>query len=483
MLAIMKNNKRFLKSSGLFLVAVFTVFASCKKLDEAPKSFVTPGSFYTTPSQVEAAFAASLNTLWDYWGGYGYGMGNFIHDDQYDGGDLVIGRNFGSDLWNKHFAAISNLNTAIAAMKKGSLGSATPQATLDVLMAQAKLLRGYNYFMLVRMFGGLPLFTEDNQQDAVTAKIGRSSVADVYKLIVSDLAEAAAKLPVKWPASQQGRPARDAAKALLAKAYLTMATAPLNDVSNYRKAADLAKEVIQAGNYKLVTDINKVFSVETKYGPEMMWSFNSNYADINTDAQIYRPGLLDGWGDFRVQREWEQKYPASARKDAYILTQINGVPYTQWPSDQNPFIKKFMYDKKSDFDNYSSIMNMPIIRYADVLLIYAEAENMASGVPAQAAVDAVNQVIDRANGYLNNPLHPKLTTGMPKADFDAAVIEERNQELCFEFDRWFDLIRKRILKEKSIPSIQQNFSEADYLFPIPDNDVQLNPLITQNPGY
>ncbi len=57
------------------------------------------------------------------------------------------------------------------------------------------------------------------------------------------------------------------------------------------------------------------------------------------------------------------------------------------------------------------------------------------------------------------------------------------QELCFEFDRWFDLVRKRILKEKSIPTIQQNFSDADYLFPIPDNDVQLNPLITQNPGY
>jgi hypothetical protein len=272
----MKNNKRFLRSSGLFLLAAFTVFASCKKLNEAPKSFVTPERFYTTPAQVEAAFAASLNTLWDYWGGYGYGMGNFINDDQYDGGDVVIGQNFGSDLWNRHYSAISNLNTAIAAVKKGSLGSATPQATIDLLMAQAKLLRGYNYFMLVRMFGGLPLFTEDNQQDAFTAKISRSPVADVYKLIVADFTEAAAKLPVKWAASQQGRPSRSAAKGLLAKVYLTMATAPLNDVSNYRKAADMAKEVMQEGTYKLVTDITKVFSLDTKYGPEMMWSFNSN---------------------------------------------------------------------------------------------------------------------------------------------------------------------------------------------------------------
>jgi hypothetical protein len=478
----MKNNKQYFKITGFLLLVFITIFSSCKKLDEAPKSFVTPENFYTTPSQVEAAFAAAMNQLWDYWGGYGYGQGNFVNDDQLDGGDLVITRNWGSDLWNRHYAAIANLNAAISAMKKGSLGAATPQATIDVLMAQAKFLRAYNYFMLVRMFGGLPLITEDTP-DPITAKIGRSSVADVYKLIVSDFTEATTNLPAEWPTSQRGRPTSGAAKGLLAKAYLTMATYPLNDASNYQKAADMAKQVIQEGKYSLVPDINKVFTTATKYGPEMMWSFNSNYADINTDPEIYRPGQLGGWGDFRVQREWEQKYPSSPRKNAYLLTEINGVPYTQWPEEQNPFIKKFMYDTQDDFDNYSSIMNMPIIRYADVLLIYAEAANMANGSPTKEAVDAINQVIDRANGYTDNPDHPKLTTGMSKEDFDAAVIEERNQELCFEYDRWFDLVRKRILKQKSIPSIQQNFKESEYLFPIPDNDVQLNPQITQNPGY
>jgi len=142
-----------------------------------------------------------------------------------------------------------------------------------------------------------------------------------------------------------------------------------------------------------------------------------------------------------------------------------------------------MYDNEDDYNNYSSVMNMPIIRFADVLLIFAEADNMAHGAPTQAAVDAVNKVIDRANGYVDNSLHPRLTATMSKEAFDAAVIEERNQELCFEFDRWFDLIRKRILKEKSIPSIQQNFTEDDYLYPIPDKDIELNSLLTQNPGY
>jgi hypothetical protein len=478
----MKNIKLYPGYFNFLLIGIFGLAISCKKLDEKPISFVPPSDFYTTPAQIEAAFAASMNRLWDYWGGYGYGQGYFVNDDQYYDGDLVIPNNFASDLWDAHYGAILNLNSAIAAIKKGNLGTSVSQEEVDVLMGQAKFLRAHNYFMLVRMFGDLPLITEDTP-DPVSNPMARSSIADVYALIVNDFTEAAAKLPSSWPSEQKGRPTSDAAKGLLAKVYLTMATAPLNDATNYQKAADLANEVIQAGNYYLVHDITQVFTTATKYGPEMMWSYNSNYADINTDPQIYRPDALEGWGDIGVQPEWEQKYPSQPRKDAYLLTEIDGVNYTQWPDQQRPFIKKFMYDNEDDFNNYSSVMNMPIIRYADVLLIFAEADNMAHGAPTQAAVDAVNQVIDRANGYVDNSLHPRLTTSMSKEAFDAAVIEERNQELCFEFDRWFDLIRKRILKEKSIPLIQQNFTDDDYLYPIPDKEIQLNPLITQNPGY
>lgn len=473
----MRNSKFYFLIIGFIFLTL-----SCKKLDEQPISFVEPNDFYTTSSQLEATFAASMNTLWNSWSGYGYGMGYFVNDDQYKGGDLVISNNHASDLWTIHYSAILNLNSAVRAIKNGNLGTSASQAEVDQLMGQAKFLRAYNYFMLVRMFGDLPLITEDTE-DPVTAKIARTPIADVYTLIVSDFTEATAKLPRKWPDEQKGRPTSGAAKGLLAKAYLTMATAPLNEASNYQKAADFAGQVIQEADYALVHDIQNVFTVATRYGPEMMWGYNSNYADMNTDAQIYRPGILGGWGDHRVQRQWEQQYPQSPRKAAYLLTEIDGVHYTDWTDDQDPYIKKFMYDNQEDFDNYKSIMNFPVIRFADVLLIYAEAANMANGAPTQAAVDAVNQVIERANGYVNNVAHPKLTTAMSKEAFDIAVIEERNQELCFEFDRWFDLVRKRILKEKSIPSIQQNFSEDDYLFPIPDNDVELNPGITQNHGY
>jgi hypothetical protein len=454
---------------------------SCKKLAEKPTAFVEPQNFYTTPSQIEATFAGAMNRVWDYWGGYGYGMGNFINDDQYDGGDLVIGNNHGSDLWSAHYAAILNLNSAIGAMNAGNLGSTATPEEVDLLMGQAKFIRAWNYFMLVRMFGPLPLITESTE-DPTTAEITRSPITDVYALIISDFTEATQKLPRKWD-DFPGRPTSGAAKGLLAKVYLTMATFPLQDQSKYALAADLANQVMQEGDYSLVQDINNVFSSGTKYGPEVMWSLNSNYADINTDPQIYRPGLLDGWGDFRVQIEWEQSIPETPRKHAYVLTELDGKNYKDWESDQTPFIKKFMYDNQDDYDNYSSIMSMPIIRFADVLLIYAEAANKANGGPTTEAVNAINQVIDRANGYTPIAEHPLLTTGMSEDDFDAAVIEERNQELCFEYDRWFDLIRKHILKEKTIPAWQVNFSDDDYLFPIPDADIELNKALEQNPGY
>jgi hypothetical protein len=465
------------------MMAVSLLSASCKKLVEKPISFVQPEDFYTSPSQIEATFAASMNGLWNTWsGGYGYGWLNFVHDDQYFGGDLVIPNNHAADLWQLHYSGILNLNSAIRAMNGGNLGTTVSQEQLDELMGQAKFLRAYNYFMLVRMFGALPLITEETA-DPVNNPVARSPIADVYALIVADFTEATEKLPDSWSDDKKGRPTRGAAKGLLAKAYLTMATAPLNETSNYEKAADYAKQVMDEGNYHLVTDIFKVFSMETKYGPEAMWSFNSNYADMSIDAQIYWPPFMGGWGDIKVQPEWEKKYPASPRKDAYLLYQIDGVRYEDWPSDRYPFVKKFMYDAKSDFDNYKAVMSFPIIRYADVLLIYAEAANMANGKPTQEAVNAVNEVIDRANGYAPNAAHPLLTTGMSKEAFDEAVIEERNQELCYEYDRWFDLVRKRLLKEKSIPQIQQNFSEDDYLFPIPDNDVLIDKNLGQNPGY
>ncbi len=457
---------------------------SCMDLKEDPISSVPPYEFGNSVSQVEAAYAASLNYLWDYWGGYGYGFGAFIHDDQFNNGDLNIALDNGDDLWFCHYAAISNINSAIASVKKGNVEGES-QETIDRLLAQGMFLRAHNYFNLVRMFGGVPLIT-DESPDPISNPMPRASVDDIYSLIVSDLIYAAAHLPESWP-DAQGKPTSGAAKGILAKVYLTMATYPLNEPSNYLKAANTAMEVIQSGIYFLVPEVDKVFSLTNKYGPEMMWSYNSTYDDPATDPQIWATSLyLDGgWGDAAVDTTFERHWPAQPRKDAYLLTEWNGVHYSDFP-EQVPFCKKFFfYISEDDFNGYTSTMNWPVIRYADVLLIYAEAANMVNNGPTPEAVEAINQVIDRANGYVDNLLHPRMTTSMSATDFDKAVIQERSWELVFEFpDRWYDICRKRILDQVTIrPEYLANFSADDYLFPIPEIDLNLNPLLEQNPGY
>jgi len=166
---------------------------------------------------------------------------------------------------------------------------------------------------------------------------------------------------------------------------------------------------------------------------------------------------------------------------------LTGVPYTKAFSTSSPYWQKILfYLDPNDFTGNTCANNMPILRYADVLLMYAEAVNQANGSPTQAACDAINQVIYRANGYASNVAHPILTTSMSKQAFDDAVIQERSWELCFEWpDRWFDICRKRILDKVSAPYPQYlaNFSAERYLFPIPQNELKLDKLLIQNPGY
>lgn len=478
----MKNRLVKIKYLAAISGVLMLMNTACVDLDETPKDFTGPTNFYNNPGQIESAFASAMSRLYSEWSGYSYGHWIFASDDQMYGGNLVISDDHGSDLWNAHYRAIADLNPAINALIEDKLGASATQLQKDELMAQAKFLRAFNYFNLVRLFGDVPLITEET--NVVTDEIVRAPIANVYALIESDLLFATQNLPDTWSEDKQGRPAKGAAKTLLAKVYITMATAPMNNTSYYAKARDMAADVIDDGIYSLVPDVDKVFALENAYGPEMMFSFNASEDDNSTPPQIWLPGsMADGWGDFKADKAWGENYPAEPRKDAYLLLEDwEGNPYTTFDGT-TPYVKKFLYDSRENQERYRSVQNIPILRYADALLLFAEAENMANGGPTQAAVDAVNQIIDRANDYVPNPADPLLTTGMSQAAFDAAVIEQRNLEFCFEFDRWHDLVRKRILCDVTIPAYQPNCDENDYLWPIPQTDLRLNNKLTQNPGY
>ena len=475
---------------NIFLISFAVIyFSGCQKLDEKPFSTIAPETFYSNIPQCEASLAGAMAKLFSEWNdqSYGYAIPLFQRDDQFLGDHSNVSANWGSGLWGSHWKAILNCNAVVKAINKGTVGGATAQ-DLELLAAQAKLIRGWNYFQLVRLWGGLPIYNESNE-DAALNPLPRATIADTYAQIIADFTYATEKLPAAWPAEKRGRPSKGAAYGLLAKAYLTMATNPLNAIDNYAKARDAAKVVMTDGIHHLMPDVADVFKRENKYGTEMLWNFIANAADPGTSAQVW--DVEHGWGDGSADPRLDSLWPSQPRKTAYLrIVNDAGQPYTQWGY---PYCTKYIQPNitQDEWNSIQSQANMPIIRFADVLLIYAEASNMAAAgeTAPQDACDAINMVIDRANGgpgVINpDPRASRATTAWTKAEFDKRVIMERNWELSFEWDRWFDLIRKRMLGDESVSPkyFGYTYKESDNLWPIPILDMQQNKLFVQNPGY
>jgi starch-binding outer membrane protein, SusD/RagB family len=168
----------------LFLVILSGVLViltgKCAKLEEKPTDFVGPDNFYTTPSQINSAFAASMDVLfggWTFYDWYRYPQ-IFDMEDHVYGGNLVIGDGFGNDCWSKHYEAIADINPAIKALNGGKVTGASEEETSQ-LMAQARFLRAWNYFMLVRYYGDIPLITETT--DVIKEEIVRKPISDHTK--------------------------------------------------------------------------------------------------------------------------------------------------------------------------------------------------------------------------------------------------------------------------------------------------------------
>jgi starch-binding outer membrane protein, SusD/RagB family len=481
----MKNiyNNILLKSIVVLLL-IFGV--SCQKLDENPKGLSTSSNFYATPAQCEAALAASMNALYNAWDAYNQLLGS-LPDGQFDGASLNFGADQFSDYWSAHFRSINNINAVLKAVKAGNLKSYAPEVVADVV-AQAKFLRAFNYFTLVRLYGKIPYITEDTP-DPVVNKLtpeSRLEVAAVYDKLEEDLTFAKDNL-ADFDASAPAKPNLWTAKALLAKVYLTRATAPLNQTENYAKARDMAGDVIENGPYQLLPKFEDVFKSSNNNNLEMIISFQVTDDDPNIEGYANAPSEWGGWSGGAVKPAWAEAYPEQPRKHSYILLDFSSdisnpaAPIIHYTAsiDGTPYIGKYNYPNQTLDEELSiSRQNQPILRFADVLLMYAEAANMANGGPTQLAVDRVNLIIDRANEGTGT--EPRATLGMTAAQFDDKVIEERNLELCFEFDRYFDVLRKRLLQQVNLPDNAQGYDENDYLLPVPTTDAI---DIGNNPGY
>lgn len=396
--------------------------------------------------------------------------------------------------YNQLYRGLTNINTVLSKLPDAEIESSDK---LD-FEAQLKFIRAYYYFQLVQSFGEVIIVTEPIKDPAEAYNFARAPIADVYALIESDLTTAIKTLPelTAIPATQKGRISKGAALSLLGKVYLTK--------KQYPEAVSTLKQVLPLG-YSLMTKYVDVFDPAMKNNAESVfeiqyqpnsdigeWSgFIYNFYPRESAGAVIKFTGANGGGWNVPTRDMMGAYEQGdlrkevSLKEGYLNN--NGV----WVAV--PFIAKFYHTHNIQGRPGD---NWPVIRYADVLLMLAEAMNEQSG-PSTEIYGYLNSIRSRAG---LSPL-----SNLDQASFRTAVLNERRIELAFENHRWYDLKRTKSPAdlttflnahgafEKSNPTTARggipysagdyNFEPYEAIFPIPAGEILINKELTQNTGY
>ena len=454
------------------LSALVATVVSCTNVDEKIFSQNTPDVYFSSQSDVDAALIGIYKPLAVCCGGPGQ-AGTFILNSVSDEGNAQIqwgqfdnltytptGPSEISDYWNTLYSSIARANFVISNQAKIEANS---PATAKAAIGEAKFMRAMDYFILVQMWGGVPLRTKPVER-IDDANIARSSEADVYTQIIQDFSDAEQRLPATAPA---GKPTKWAASAYLAKVYLT--------TKDYTNALAKANAVITGGPYKLVQNYADVFSVSNKNNAEVIFALQYIRQDnlgMRMQPLVLGPddkfayGGNSGWGLSFVEDGLYQKY---SQTDDRINTAF---------ANPTPGLKTYYTGKWKDPQGVSADghgTDFILYRFADLLLIQSEAANELNG-PTSATYSGINQVRARAK------LTP-LSTSLTKDQFRDAILNERNLELSWEEHRWFDLKRTGRLAA-TMKATGKNWNERYLLFPIPQTEIDAsNGVLKQNPGY
>lgn len=511
-----------LKYTRLLLFITITILATgCSKwlkdVDIDPSN-LSPDSYYTSADQAVSAIAAAYAQTRFINDGAGIFANNFSMLEMVTGTaktetgqntDLnnLIGLSYNGDnvfvgnWWNGAYSAIAQTNLVIAHVP------GIPnmdEAQRKSILGEAYFLRAWSYFYLVRLYGAVPLII-DPVNDASSPDLfpGRTSVDSVYAQIVSDLTTAETSgLP--W-ADESGRASLGAVKAELAEVYITMAGFPLSKGKEYyQKAAAKAKEVIDNGSFSLFNNYFDLHNVATENKQEHIFEIQylSGVAD-NPNQGVLLPNFkeVSAYGTeigstvptLQFYNSYEQGDLRAVDRQGFFYTHYYDGGSGTLKDLSAPYIYKF-FDVQANGTagapgTATSSLNWPNIRYAQVLLTYAEAQNMGDGAPNQDAWNALNAIRTRAQ--LTTPALSTFT----QSSFNDAVLRERWHELCYEQVTWFDMVRlHRVYNELTngfdaftghkFPDNGAVLADKNLLFPLPTAEMQNNPNLTpQNPGY
>lgn len=393
-----------------------------------------------------------------------------------------------SNFWNLSYNGITRCNKLLKEIDRTDV-IWSKASFKERCAGEALFMRALYYFNLIRQFGGVPLvLTPIIAQDAVNVK--RSTEEQVYASIINDLKQAATRFASAKDVDEVGRANETAVLSLLGKVYLTR--------SNYADAEQVLKSVISAGKYSLQPNYADLFNPASKDTKETIFAiqYSENSVDLanrfifwfaphtSAGAVTKRPNIniiSAGWNQ-PTQDLINAFEPGDKRKDV----SINFWTGIDWDSQVRPIPYCAKYKPPIAAPDDRSSDNLPILRYSDVLLLYAEALNELGRT--SEALPFVQQVRNRAG--LTNPL-----AGFSKATLQTLIAKERQVEFCFENQRWYDLKRtgKAVevmtahgLREKAMKTFLYPESYAltpnKLLAPIPTVQVSVN-KIDQNPGY
>ncbi len=398
-------------------------------------------------------------------------------------------------MWTGYFNFIAKCNNALEQIKNNTAVIATPEQK-QIAEAEARFLRAYAYFNMVRFFGRVPLI--DKVLETGQLNVPQSTPAQLYTFIEEDLKFAAANLPLKWDNKFIGRPTSGSANGILAKVYLTQ--------QKWSLAMMTANLVITSGQYDLSTPFNNIFGEAGENSKESVFEVQATASAVEQTANGVQStqfqGVRDGgiWNlgfGFNVpNNNLEAAFePGDPRLDRTFLRRSNGTTTfktvygentaTTWA---NPAYNHKVYVNPSFRSSYGSNagywMNLRILRYADVVLMYAEAANELGGqANTTAALTFLNSVRARARGG-NAAILPNINTDN-QVDLRNAIRRERRVELAMEYDRFFDLVRWGISQSALSAAGKPNFNASrDNLLPIPQAQIDLSKgVLTQNAGY
>lgn len=531
----------------LYFIPLYLLCSCNKVLDKKPADFVDVSNYYSSEAELNLALTAVYDVLGNeylYGSGLWYQMGictdegfyNYSSNSysapmfyQYDYTNPYV-----TGIWQQCYIGIERANLLIANIHKPKMD----ETRRNVILGEALFLRAYYYFLLVTNYGDVPLKTTPST-DVNTVDIPRTPMKEVYNQILTDMKDAETKVNTITATGNSSRVTKTAVQGILARVCLTMAGQPLNDATQYAEALQWADKVAASNEHALLTtydasltnspysqifinesrdiydtkeciweadfymnDNNTMYFEASKLGTMNLGCNNldTGYAgsNIKTTLRLYN---LYGAGDLR--RDWcicpfsFTSTATTARRVYYTPGNIIAREMGKW---------RRYYEKTSPpKQQYYNGTNFPILRYADVLLMQAEAENEVNG-PTAKAYNAINQV--RRRGY-NVPVAlpntaADLAAGLSKGQFRQAIMDERARELCFEGLRKADLIRwgtfQPVLSAIAAEINSSNASSSNksrwalgyttatsaakfLLLPIPSLEININKAMVQNPGW